>query len=98
MRILLSGGEKNVLRGKGDEGVRKKVYMDSAAEREATDIGRKYMNSTDVLGDMSRAFGTDLSFPSSGTELAVSSHLTCLRGFSGGSAVRNLPAVQETRV
>ena len=61
MRILLSGGEKNVLRGKGDEGVRKKVYMDSAAEREATDIGRKYMNSTDVLGDMSRAFGTDLS-------------------------------------
>ena len=24
------------------------------------------------------AFGTDLSFPSSGTELAVLSHLTCL--------------------
>ena len=39
----------------------KKVYMDSAAEREATDIGRKFMGSSDVVGDMSRAYGTDLS-------------------------------------
>ena len=39
----------------------KKVYMDSAAEREATDIGRKFMNSSDVVGDMSRTYGTDLS-------------------------------------
>lgn len=39
----------------------KKVYMDSAAEREATDIGKRFMNSTDVVGDMSRTYGTDLS-------------------------------------
>ena len=39
----------------------KKVYMDSAAEREATEVGKKFMHSTDVVGDMSRAYGTDLS-------------------------------------
>ena len=44
------------------------------------------------------AFGIDLSFPSSRTELAILSPLTCLRGFSSGSAVKNLPAMQETRV
>ena len=44
------------------------------------------------------AFGIDFSFPSSGPELAILSPLTCLRGFSSGSAVKNLPAMQETRV
>lgn len=39
----------------------KKLYLNQAAEREATDIGRKFMNSSDVVGDMSRAYGTDLS-------------------------------------
>ena len=39
----------------------KKLHMDTAAEREANDIGRKFMNSTDVVGDMSRAYGADLS-------------------------------------
>ena len=39
----------------------KKVYLDDGAEREATNIGKKFMNSTDVVGDMSRAYGTDLS-------------------------------------
>ena len=39
----------------------KKVYLDDGAEREATQIGKKFMNSTDVVGDMSRAYGTDLS-------------------------------------
>ena len=38
-----------------------KVYMNSAAEREATEVGKKFMHSTDVVGDMSRAYGTDLS-------------------------------------
>ncbi|MBQ2830593.1 MAG: DUF4157 domain-containing protein [Oscillospiraceae bacterium] len=38
-----------------------KVYLDLAAEKEADDIGRKFMNSTDVVGDMSRAYGKDLS-------------------------------------
>ena len=39
----------------------KKLHLDMAAEREANDIGRKFMNSTDVVGDMSRAYGADLS-------------------------------------
>ena len=39
----------------------KRVYQDLAAEREATEIGKKFMNSTDVVGDMSRAYHTDLS-------------------------------------
>ena len=39
----------------------KKLHLDMAAEREATDIGKKFMNSSDVVGDMSRAYGTDLS-------------------------------------
>ena len=38
-----------------------KLYLDMAAEKEADDIGRKFMNSTDVVGDMSRAYGADLS-------------------------------------
>lgn len=39
----------------------KKLHMDRAAEREATGIGAKFMHSSDVLGDMSRAYGRDLS-------------------------------------
>ena len=38
-----------------------KVYLNQAAEKEATDVGRRFMNSTDVVGDMSRAYGTELS-------------------------------------
>ena len=38
-----------------------KVYLDPAAEREANDVGKKFMHSSDVVGDMSRAYGTDLS-------------------------------------
>lgn len=33
----------------------KNVYLDSAAAREADEVGRKFMNSTDMVGDMSRA-------------------------------------------
>ena len=39
----------------------KKLHMDRAAEKEATDIGAKFMHSSDVVGDMSRAYGRDLS-------------------------------------
>ena len=39
----------------------KELHLDQQAEREAADIGRKYINSSDVVGDMSRAYGTDLS-------------------------------------
>ena len=39
----------------------KKLHLDMAAEREANDIGKKFMNSSDVVGDMSRAYGADLS-------------------------------------
>ena len=39
----------------------KKLHFDRAAEKEATDIGAKFMHSTDVVGDMSRAYGRDLS-------------------------------------
>lgn len=39
----------------------KQIHLDPAAEKEATEIGMKFMNSTDVVGDMSRTFGTDLS-------------------------------------
>ena len=38
-----------------------KVYLNPAAEREANDVGKKFMHSSDVVGDMSRAYGTDLS-------------------------------------
>ena len=38
-----------------------KLHLDLAAEKEAVDIGKKFMNSTDVVGDMSRTYGTDLS-------------------------------------
>lgn len=31
------------------------------AEKEANEIGKKFMNSSDVVGDMSRVYGTDLS-------------------------------------
>ena len=39
----------------------KQLHLDPAAEREATDIGVQFMHSSDVVGDMSRAYGTDLS-------------------------------------
>ena len=38
-----------------------KLHQDQAAEREATDIGARFMHSSDVVGDMSRAYGRDLS-------------------------------------
>lgn len=38
-----------------------RVYHDPAAEREANDIGLKFAHSSDVVGDMSRAYGADLS-------------------------------------
>jgi len=38
-----------------------KLYFDPAAEREANEVGKKFMNSTDVVGDMSRAYGVDFS-------------------------------------
>ena len=38
-----------------------KLHLNQAAEREATDIGAKFMHSSDVVGDMSRAYGRDLS-------------------------------------
>lgn len=39
----------------------RKLYFDQAAEKEATDIGARFMHSGDVVGDMSRAYGRDLS-------------------------------------
>lgn len=39
----------------------RKVHFDQAAEKEATDIGARFMHSGDVVGDMSRAYGRDLS-------------------------------------
>lgn len=39
----------------------KKLHLDPAAEKEAVDIGTKFMNSSDVVADMSRAYGADLS-------------------------------------
>lgn len=39
----------------------KKLHLDPRAEREATDIGAAFMHSSDVVGDMSRAYGRDLS-------------------------------------
>lgn len=39
----------------------KKLHLDSLAEQEANKIGEQFMNSTDVVGDMSRAYGCDLS-------------------------------------
>ena len=38
-----------------------KLHLDQAAEKEATDIGAKFMHSSDVVGDMSRTYGRDLS-------------------------------------
>ncbi|MCD7829256.1 MAG: DUF4157 domain-containing protein [Clostridiales bacterium] len=37
------------------------LHEDMAAEKEAVDVGRQFMDSTDVVGDMSRAYGQDLS-------------------------------------
>ena len=38
-----------------------KLHLNQAAEKEATDIGAKFMHSSDVVGDMSRTYGRDLS-------------------------------------
>lgn len=46
-----------------------KVYYDSAAEHEVNDVGKKYMHSSDIVDDMSRAYGA-LS-PESGYTQAV---------------------------
>ena len=39
----------------------KNLHFDKAAEKEATDIGARFMHSSDVVDDMSRAYGRDLS-------------------------------------
>lgn len=39
----------------------KSLYMDPSAEQEANNIGQKFMHSHDVVGDMSRSYGVDLS-------------------------------------
>ena len=49
------------------------LHLDSAAEREANDIGRRFMNSSDVVGDMSRAYNTDLSSVRIHTDSAAAS-------------------------
>lgn len=38
-----------------------KLHLDPLAEREANDIGERFMHSHDVVGDMSCAYGRDLS-------------------------------------
>ncbi len=38
-----------------------RLHIDPAAEREANEIAFQFQNSTDVVGDMSRAYGQDLS-------------------------------------
>lgn len=38
-----------------------KLYLDPKAEQEANDIATQFMNSSDVIGDMSRAYGMDFS-------------------------------------
>lgn len=38
-----------------------RLHTDMAAEQEATEVGRQFMHSQDVVGDMSSAFGQDLS-------------------------------------
>lgn len=66
-----------------------KLYLDPAAEREATDIGKKFMHSSDVVGDMSRAYNADLSSVKIHTDSAAAS-MTEARGvdaFSTGSDV-----------
>lgn len=39
----------------------RQLHMNQAAEREANEIAFRFMNSSDVVGDMSRAYGADLS-------------------------------------
>ena len=39
----------------------RQLHFDQAAEREANEIAFRFMNSSDVVGDMSRAYGADLS-------------------------------------
>ena len=67
----------------------KHLYQDSAAEREANDVGRQFMNSSDVVGDMSRAYGTDLSSVQIHTDSSAA-QMTAQRGvdaFSTGSDI-----------
>ena len=39
----------------------KRLHLDPLAEREANDVGERFMHSRDVVGDMSHAYGRDLS-------------------------------------
>lgn len=39
----------------------RQLHFDQAAEREANEIAFRFMSSSDVVGDMSRAYGADLS-------------------------------------
>ncbi len=39
----------------------KKLHLDPLAERDANDVGERFMHSHDVVGDMSRAYGRELS-------------------------------------
>ncbi len=39
----------------------RQLHMNQAAEREANEIAFRFMHSSDVVGDMSRAYGADLS-------------------------------------
>ncbi len=40
---------------------RQQLHLDTRAEQEATDIASQFMDSSDVIGDMSRAYNTDFS-------------------------------------
>ena len=67
----------------------KKLHFDMAAELEADEIGQKFQNSTDVVGDMSRAYGVDLSGVSIHTDSAAAD-MVAQRGvdaFSTGTDV-----------
>lgn len=39
----------------------KRLHLDPKAEQEANEVASRFMNSSDVVGDMSRAYGQDLS-------------------------------------
>lgn len=39
----------------------KRLHLDPKAEQEANEVASRFMNSSDVVGDMSRAYGRDLS-------------------------------------
>lgn len=65
------------------------LHQDPAAEREANDIGRQFMNSSDVVGDMSRTYNTDLSSVRLHTDSSAA-QMTAQRGvdaFSTGTDI-----------